>query len=393
MGVVRDVADHTSEREARMRSTTTGRRGFTRQAMALFTAVLAVAVAAVAGASNSDADTGLVLSLHPPSGFTPLGSSAIVEARVTDAAGVPVAGEVVGVSVPGTDTSCTTGNGGTCSVSIPSRPVGGRWWLFGFIDRNSSGTFDDDEPRADGPWVVWQPEVAKVTITASAASAPAFTNPYERASVRFVVTALDASGNRVPGASLVTGIEGTYSGSGGSCVAGSNGQGECYLDVQSDFFPGPGVTVTACFDENADNEIAPSEHICAVAPPVTWTVPASTRGSIIGGGFAPNGDDPGLAFLLHASSVGNKTTGACDIWFRATGDHLRCVNVAAHVQVDTQLGPHAVVFGTATFNGTQTDYRIDIEPVGRGHVISVSTRLMSVAGITDGRTGKIVLHH
>ena len=153
---------------------------------------VAVALAAAAimlvGASSAtaDADTGLQITLTVPTGFVPLGSPAAIEAVVTDSAGVPAAGQSVAVQVPGTSTTCTTEDDGWCSVSIPSRPVCGRWFLFGFVDLNGSGGYDEPEPRADGPWVVWQPSVAAVTITSSTTALPAYTNPFDRPTATFV---------------------------------------------------------------------------------------------------------------------------------------------------------------------------------------------------------------
>jgi hypothetical protein len=130
-------------------------------------------------------------------------------------------------------------------------------------------------------------------------------------------------------------------------------------------FPGADL-ITAYADENNDNTQQPTEP--ADTATKAWELPRSTAGLVTGGGhvLAPNPEvfdkTDEVAFGFNARSTATGFYGECTVVDQSTATKtmLKCRDVTALVQT----GNKATIFGTATINGLQTTYRIDVEDNG-----------------------------
>ena len=329
------------------------------------------------------ADSGLTLTLQAPASPNPLGSDVVVTAIARDGAGSPVAGLQIVWFGPQGYKFCTTDATGDCSITVtPPWTHGGFVNVSAWADLNGNFNGDFGEPF-DQVQVVWEPQVASVSLTASATVSPVrISDADPGAPVVFTVKAVDASGVPVVGASISVGVSGPVDGFGGPC-GWTDEVGECATDVTRDVFPGTQTFARACFDANGNGAIDSNELLCGTAS-VTWTAPTSTRGRVVGKGtfgWSPKGGvTRNATFAVGFASDGTTIAGSCLIIDAALGHTLQCVNSSTLVIT----GTHALALGDATLDGVPTAYRIDIDSDASRQTFHIRT----LAGF--GESGRVI---
>jgi hypothetical protein len=324
----------------------------------------AVGVMLLLGSSFSPAaraDGGLTLSVQAPAGANPLGADVVVTAAAVDGTGSPVPGVRIGWGGGQLSTYfCIMDSAGSCTTTVtPPWTHGGRVGVYAWVDLNQNFSFDAGEPFDQG-LVVWEPQVASVSVTPSETTSPVRINDVPSgAPVVFTAQALDTVGSPVYGASINIRVSGAVDTSEGPC-GWTDAAGECSTDVPPDRFPGTRTLVTGCFDANANGSMDAAENICGTGS-VSWIAPASTKGSIVGkgtfGSSPRGGPTQNIAFAVSASNDGTATLGSCLLVDAALGHTLQCLNASTFVIA----GTHVLVLGTAKLDGASTAYRIDVD--------------------------------
>jgi hypothetical protein len=170
------------------------------------------------------------------------------------------------------------------------------------------------------------------------------------------VTVIVSDAQLVPiaNAHILITVEGSVSVT-GECTTGADGT--CQFTYSGPAEPGADL-LTACYDFDDDGTVDPGEK-CATAMKA-WNEPASTPGSVSGGGFitTPTGNRVVFGFGAHATEDGAQ--GSCNVIDATSNVRIRCLGVSLVVI----LGTHATISGEAVQNGIVTNYTIDVDDLG-----------------------------
>ena len=196
------------------------------------------------------------------------------------------------------------------------------------------------------------PEGATITLSPKTSVNPIGTT--------HTVTALvqNAAGVPVQGVAVlfvITGGPQTTSQS--TCTTGATGT--CDFTYLGPDFPSADE-ITGCIDRNRNFAIDAGEP-CDVATKA-WTAPASTRGSVAGGGYildVGTGDRVVFGLSAHAADLTTPPHGSCSVIDTVARVHIRCLDATTIVVTPT----HATFFGEAEQEGIATNYRIDVDDV------------------------------
>lgn len=211
---------------------------------------------------------------------------------------------------------------------------------------------------------------------------PAATNPVGTFHT-VTATVEDAMGDPVEGIVVRFTVTGSVSTS-GDCTTDSNGQ--CDFSYTGPELPGQDM-ITAFADTDDDTMQDPGEPMGAATK--EWVLPASTPGKVTGGGQIL-GSSGKVTFSVHAQNDDQGLKGGCSVNDQGAGVRIKCLDVTSFVVT----GDHATIFGNATINGTDTDYRIDVDDLdepGTGDTFEIQTS----SGYSEGGTltgGNIQIH-
>jgi CSLREA domain-containing protein len=178
------------------------------------------------------------------------------------------------------------------------------------------------------------------------------------------------------------------------CDPSGFGEGE---RLDADFFVTTDGTGTATFSAGA----APGRAITATATDPddntsefsNCATAGESAGQVTGGGqtLSATVADP-LTFGFTASTNGgNGAKGQCDVIDHGLGVHVHCKDVDALAVT----GTHATFSGTATVNGTDTTYRIDVDDNGEPGAGRDTFQISTGTGYTAGGTlvhGNVQVH-
>jgi hypothetical protein len=172
----------------------------------------------------------------------------------------------------------------------------------------------------------------------------------------------------------------------GQCT--TDAQGQCTFTYDGPSLPGADLII-GCADANRSEAIEAGEP-CGEATKV-WVVPVTTPGQVTGGGWIRQvADRVPFGFNAQSTDAAEEATGNCNVIDHATRGHIKCLTVDALVVTPT----HATLFGRATVDGVETDYRIDVDDLGEpgfADAFAIQTASgYSAAGTLQG--GNIQIH-
>ena len=189
----------------------------------------------------------------------------------------------------------------------------------------------------------------------------------------FTATVTDADGNPVANIPVEYSVSGSVT-TDGSCTTDENGQ--CTISYDGPQLPGSDE-IDAYADSNSNGSQDSGEPTASATQ--TWTVPASTQGTVSANGLIP-GSSTGSAILTSTFSYnGTSLSGSCLILDILAGKTVSCTSVSALV-ID---GSQATIFGNATVNGVATTYRIDITSSG---LLGGTFNIVTASGYSAGGT-------
>jgi hypothetical protein len=180
-------------------------------------------------------------------------------------------------------------------------------------------------------------------------------------STSHTVTATVTTGGGLPVSGIVVEfrVEGSVNFA-SSCL--SNAEGQCDVTYAGPAFPGAD-SITAFADTNIDGQQNANEPSDTATK--AWVLPASTPGSVTGGGQITAGAGH-VAFGFNAMNTTKGLQGHCNVVEPLLDVHIKCTDVTALVLSGTQ----ATFLGNGTHDGAPVTYRIDVndqgEP-GAGH--------------------------
>jgi YVTN family beta-propeller protein len=281
------------------------------------------------------------VAVAPDSAFVYVSNSGSSTVSVIDTssntvvATVPVGSNPFGVGVTHDGAFVYVANFGSNNVSV--------------ID-TSSNTVTATVPVGNGPVAFGQfigPAPSRpATLTLSPG---ADTNPVGT-SHTVTATVTDVDGNPLAGIVVRFSVTGSVTAS-GTCTTGPSGQ--CDFSYTGPQLPGAD-SIIAYADTDEDGMQDAGEPGAEATK--AWELPASTPGSVSGGGTIEDSAGNKIAFGFSAKNENQGLTGSCNVIDHAADIKLKCENVTSF----TITGNQATIFGNATVNGVATTYRIDV---------------------------------
>ena len=233
---------------------------------------------------------------------------------------------------------------------------------------------DQEDRDADGEGDACDPDPATLTLNPPAATNEVGTEHTVTATVE------NAAGGPVEGTTVRFTVSGSRNAT-GSCTTGADGT--CSFTYTGPDFPGADA-IDAYADTNDDADRDAGEPTAEATK--AWVLPATGPGHVTGGGQV--GAKVAFGFNVKGDETGAK--GTCNVVDQALETHVKCLTVEAIIRT----GNHARFYGTATVNGQEQRYRIDVddngEP-GRTDTFTITTS----GGYTVGGTitkGNVQIH-
>jgi FG-GAP repeat/Bacterial Ig-like domain (group 1) len=163
-------------------------------------------------------------------------------------------------------------------------------------------------------------------------------------------TVTDTGGNPVAGILVRFSVSGSVTTT-GNCTTGADGT--CSFSYTGPQLPGAD-SISAYADTDQDgvhDAVEPGGEATKA-----WELPASTPGSVSGGGTIEDAATNKIAFGFSAKNENQGLTGSCNVIDHAADVKLKCEDVTSFTITANQ----ATIFGNATVNGVATTYRIDV---------------------------------
>jgi hypothetical protein len=185
-------------------------------------------------------------------------------------------------------------------------------------------------------------------VPASIALAPPSDTNVVGSTHTVTATVTDAGGNPLQDIIVRFSVSGSVTTS-GTCTTGADGA--CSFSYTGPQLPGAD-SISAYADTDGDGLQDAGEPGAEATK--AWVLPASTPGSVSGGGNIEVAGNR-IAFGFSARSGDNGIEGSCNVIDQVADVMVRCQDVTSFVIT----GNTATVFGNATVNGVPTTYRID----------------------------------